>query len=208
MNKDKSLTITSKTKIYRKENMVDKLKFLFPEKYQDLVLSECTATLKIADGNVTKAKLATAVQSSLDKVDTALQKANIVSGTANGTIAVDGTDVAVKGINSAAYKVAGAASGNVPVNGAALGTTANIPVVTNASGQLIPHASGALKSAAFADISDFDVAGTAQTLVTNLSNGQVTINKNDISTIKGQIADLESETVVVITEEEIEALFA
>lgn len=49
MNKDKSLTITSKTKIYRKENMVDKLKFLFPEKYQDLVLSECTATLKYAD---------------------------------------------------------------------------------------------------------------------------------------------------------------
>lgn len=49
MNKDKSLTITSKTKIYRKENMVDKLKFLFPETYQDLVLSECTATLKYAD---------------------------------------------------------------------------------------------------------------------------------------------------------------
>lgn len=165
-------------------------------------------TLKIADGNVTKAKLATAVQSSLDKADTALQKADIVSGTANGTIAVDGTDVAVKGLNSAAYKVAGTASGNVPVNGAALETTVNAPIVTNASGQLIPHASGALKSAAFADISDFDVAGTAQTLVTNLSNGQVTINKNDISTIKGQIADLESETVVAITEEEIEALFA
>lgn len=49
MNKDKSLTITSKTKIYRKESMVDKLKFLFPEQYQDLVLSECTATLKYVD---------------------------------------------------------------------------------------------------------------------------------------------------------------
>ena len=49
MNKDKSLTITSKTKIYRKENMVDKMKFLFPEKYQDLVLSECIATLKYMD---------------------------------------------------------------------------------------------------------------------------------------------------------------
>ena len=51
MNKDKSLTITSKTKIYCKENMVDKLKFLFPETYQDLVLSECTATLKYVDAH-------------------------------------------------------------------------------------------------------------------------------------------------------------
>ena len=60
-------------------------------------------TAKIADGNVTKAKLSTAVQTSLDKADSALQAADIVSGTANGTIAVDGTDVAVTGLKSAAY---------------------------------------------------------------------------------------------------------
>lgn len=165
-------------------------------------------TLKIADGNVTKAKLATAVQSSLDKADTALQKADIVSGTANGTIAVDGTDVAVKGLNSAAYKVAGAASGNVPVNGAALGTTANVPVVTNASGQLIPHASGALKSAAFADSSAFDAAGTADTKVNALAEGQVATNKNDITTLKEQVAALEETTYTPITDEEITALFS
>ena len=165
-------------------------------------------TLKIADGNVTKAKLATAVQSSLDKADTALQKADIVSGTANGTIAVDGTDVAVKGLNSAAYKVAGAASGNVPVNGAALGTTANVPVVTNASGQLIPHASGALESAAFADSSAFDGAGTADTKVNALAEGQVATNKNDITTLKEQVAALEETTYTPITDEEITALFS
>lgn len=142
------------------------------------------------------------------KADTALQKADIVSGTANGTIAVKGTDVAVKGLASAAYKVAGAASGNVPVNGAALGTTANVPVVTNASGQIIPHASGALKSAAFADTSAFDAAGTAQSKVSALEAGQVTTNKNDIATIKGQIADLEAGVAQAITDEEIEALFA
>ena len=43
------------------------------------------------------------------------------------------------GLGSAAYKAAGSASGNLPVNGAALGTTANVPVVTNASGNLVPH---------------------------------------------------------------------
>ena len=58
-------------------------------------------------------------------------------------------DVAVKGLASAAYKTAGAASGNVPVNGAALGSTDNVPVVTNTSGQLKPHSSGALKTGAF-----------------------------------------------------------
>ena len=142
------------------------------------------------------------------KADTALQKADIVSGTANGTIAVKGTDVAVKGLASAAYKVAGTASGNVPVNGAALGTTANVPVVTNASGQIIPHASGALKSAAFAETSAFDAAGTAQNKVSALEAGQVTTNKNDIATIKGQIADLEAGVAQAITDEEIEALFA
>ena len=142
------------------------------------------------------------------KADTALQQADIVSGTANGSISVKGNNVSVKGLASAAYKVAGSASGNVPVNGAALGTTANVPVVTNASGQLIPHASGALKSAAFADASAFDAAGTANNLVTSLSNGQVTTNKNDIATIKGQIENLQAGVATAISDEEIEALFA
>lgn len=149
---------------------------------------------------------ATAAQGA--KADSALQKADITSGSGNGTIAVDGADVTVKGLASAAYKVAGSASGNVPVTGAALGNTANVPVVTNASGQLIPHASGALGTAAFAAATAFDAAGTANTLVTNLSNGQVTTNKNDIATMKSQISDLQAGVVTAITDEEIEALFA
>lgn len=44
---------------------------------------------------------ATAAQGT--KADSALQKVDIVTGTANGTIAVKGTDVAVKGLDSAAY---------------------------------------------------------------------------------------------------------
>lgn len=43
-----------------------------------------------------------------DTIDSALQASDIVSGSANGTIAVKGTDVAVKGLASAAYTEASA----------------------------------------------------------------------------------------------------
>lgn len=141
------------------------------------------------------------------KADTALQKADITSGSANGTIAVDGTDVPVKGLNSAAYKAAGSASGNVPVNGSDLGTTANVPVVTNASGELIPHAGGALGTAAFAESTDFDAAGTAQTKVAALENGQVAANKTNIETLQSKVEALESVQYVAISTEQINSLF-
>ena len=60
-------------------------------------------TAKIADGNVTKAKLSTAVQASLGLADSALQKTDIAEGATNGTIAVEGTDVKVHGLGSAAF---------------------------------------------------------------------------------------------------------
>lgn len=63
-------------------------------------------TAKIADGNVTKAKLSTEVQASLNKADNAIQV--IAEGSVNGTIAVDGVDVAVTGLKSAAYAEAAA----------------------------------------------------------------------------------------------------
>ena len=63
--------------------------------------ANAVTTVKIADGNVTKAKLATAVQASLDKADSAVQ--SVVTGTGNGSISVDGSDVQVKGLASAAY---------------------------------------------------------------------------------------------------------
>lgn len=61
-------------------------------------------TATITDGTVTKAKLAQSVQDSLDAADSAVQ--SVVEGSANGTIAVDGTDVAVHGLGSAAYTAA------------------------------------------------------------------------------------------------------
>lgn len=79
-------------------------------------------TAKIADGNVTKVKLATDVQASLEKADSAVQ--SVVTGATNGTIKVDGTEVAVKGLGSAAYTEASAYD-EAGAAAAVLGTSAD-----------------------------------------------------------------------------------
>ena len=61
-------------------------------------------TATITNGSITKAKLETGVQTSLNKADSALQKTDIVTGSANGTISVGGSDVSVHGLGTAAYK--------------------------------------------------------------------------------------------------------
>lgn len=81
----------------------------------------------VTDKGITLAMLADDVQTSLGKANSALQKASITTGTANGTIAVGGTDVAVKGLGSAAYAAttdfdsAGAAAGVLGSNADAAG---------------------------------------------------------------------------------------
>lgn len=65
-------------------------------------------TDKIADKNVTKTKLADDVQTSLGKADTAVQGADITTGSTAGTIAVKGTDVAVHGLANVATSGAAA----------------------------------------------------------------------------------------------------
>lgn len=62
---------------------------------------DAVTTAKIADGNVTKAKLSTELQAALNKAESAIQL--IASGSENGTIAVDGIDVPVTGLGSAAF---------------------------------------------------------------------------------------------------------
>lgn len=58
-------------------------------------------TASITDGSITEAKLAKAITDKLALASKAVQE--IKAGTTNGTIAVDGTDVAVTGLQSAAY---------------------------------------------------------------------------------------------------------
>lgn len=58
-------------------------------------------TATITDGTVTEAKLHSDVTAKLAKAVSAVQE--VKAGSANGTISVDGTDVAVKGLADAAY---------------------------------------------------------------------------------------------------------
>lgn len=67
------------------------------------VSSDHKVTATLSNGSVTKAQLVTEVQTSLDKADSALQKASITTGTTNGTIGVSGEDIKVNGLGSAAY---------------------------------------------------------------------------------------------------------
>ena len=60
-----------------------------------------TATL--ATGSVTKEQLVSTVQTTLNKADSALQAGDITTGSANGTIAVKGSDITVTGLKSAAF---------------------------------------------------------------------------------------------------------
>ena len=90
------------------------------------VSDDFVLTATINNGTITKEKLVTAVQTSLGKADSALQKADITTGTANGNISVGGTDVPVAGLKDAAY--ATVASINSTAKGyadAVLGTAAD-----------------------------------------------------------------------------------
>ena len=66
------------------------------------VSNDHKVTATITDGTITKAKLVQGVQDSLDLADSAVQ--SVAEGSTDGTIAVDGTDVAVHGLGSAAYE--------------------------------------------------------------------------------------------------------
>lgn len=62
---------------------------------------QISGSLKI--GSIGKSKLDSAVQASLGLADSAIQPEDIVEGSTNGTIAVNGVDIAVHGLGTAAY---------------------------------------------------------------------------------------------------------
>ena len=106
-------------------------------------------------GGIPKTDLAEAIQTSLDKADSALQSQTIATGSTNGTIAVAGKDVAVKGLAALAYKASlGKADvGLDNVENKGLDTT-----VTASSGNYIT--SGAVRTAidnAISGVTQFDI---------------------------------------------------
>ena len=84
--------------------------------------SQHQVTATITDDTITAAKLVPAIRTQLGLASTAVQ--NIAEGSTDGTISVDGTDVAVHGLGSAAYTAATAydASGSAA---AVLGTSSD-----------------------------------------------------------------------------------
>lgn len=60
-------------------------------------------SISLKDASITKAKLDAGVKASLELADSALQEANIETGTANGKIKVGNKEVPVYGLGSAAY---------------------------------------------------------------------------------------------------------
>lgn len=136
-------------------------------------------TVKIKDANVIKAKLANDVQASLGKADSAVQ--TIATGTKNGSIAVDGTDVDVKGLGSAAYKAdtafdtAGAAAG---VKTEVVGTkndAATAPTIYGAKA----YADAKIEEAA----GNYDAAGKAQELINALDVTDTAVANNYVSAV-------------------------
>ena len=86
-----------------------------------------TATL--ATGSVTKEQLVSTVQTTLNKADSALQSGDITTGSANGTIAVKGSDITVTGLKSAAFSDATAfenAGAAAAVKAEVIGTAADV----------------------------------------------------------------------------------
>lgn len=86
----------------------------------------------ITDGSITKAKLDASVQASLGKADTAVQ--TITSGDTNGSIKVDGTDVAVSGLGTAAFtntEAYATAAQGAKADTAIQGVTAETPELNN-----------------------------------------------------------------------------
>lgn len=92
-----------------------------------------------ASGNKVTVAATAATQASLAKADSALQSSNITEGSANGTIAVKGSDVAVHGLKDAAYVTV--SSLNTTAQGYA--TTAKNDAIADADGKLALKANSA-----------------------------------------------------------------
>lgn len=148
-------------------------------------------TASITDGSVTEAKLAKAVTDKLALASSSVQE--VKAGTANGTIAVDGADVAVTGLKSAAYAessafdAAGTADG---VKTALEGTDADEATAVTIKGakkyadaQAAAAKSGAESTAkGYVDALNLDDAAVAKKLVSAVkqANGQIEVIRREL----------------------------
>lgn len=148
-------------------------------------------TATITDGTVTEVKLHADVKAKLAKAESAVQ--SVTAGSANGTISVDGDDVAVTGLKSAAYTessaydAAGTASG---IKTALEGTDSDDKTAVTIKGAkaFATDAAATAKSEAIADakakIEALDVTDTAvaKKFVSAVSetDGKITVERREL----------------------------
>lgn len=187
--------------------------------------ANAVTTEKIADGNVTKAKLSTAVQESLGKADVAEKNAKDYADGLNTAMdtRVKSAEEALKEGGSVDTKIGAAkqeaintAAGDATTKAnkaledansytdtelGKLNTDLSADIKQNADDIDAIETSLATGGATANAIADAKKAGTdAQTAVTNLTNGEVANLRSDVDTLK-------SVSYVAITADEIDAMF-
>lgn len=173
----------------------------------DSITREVSASL--VTGGIAKTKLATAVQTSLGLADSALQADSIASGKANGTIAVKGTDVAVTGLQDAAYeKKADILSAAATAADTAIETAVN-NFNTNTV-QPIKSTADAAKATADKLDGSASVAGSVRAQIAASETSVKAAVKVDTDALAGRAKSLEDwkATVGLATEADILAMFA
>lgn len=127
---------------------------------QDAIDTAVDAITEVTDGIDDRVK---ALEATKDTVASALQAADITTGSANGTIAVKGVDVDVKGLGSAAYTEASAYA--TAAQGELADSAVQSVVAGTAAGTIAVDGTDVavtgLKSAAFVETTAFDAAGSA-----------------------------------------------
>ena len=155
-----------------------------------------TATL--ATGSVTKEQLASTVQTTLNKADSALQSGDITTGSANGTIAVKGSDITVTGLKSAAFNDATAfenAGAAAAVKAEVIGTAEDIGTVDTIKGAK-KYADGLITNLNAVD------SAVEKQFVTQVSqtNGKISVSRAAVANIalSGSTDDLVQGTNTLI----------
>lgn len=149
--------------------------------------------VKPADG-IPATDLASAVQANLTAASTAIQEADITTGSANGTIAVNGNNVSVYGLGTAAYTNANAyataAQGTLAESAVQSVTTGTTQGAINVDGT--PVAVNGLGNAAYVNTDAFDAAGTANTIGSAI-NATVSAMNTRLGSAESDIDELQSQ---------------
>lgn len=138
--------------------------------------------------------LAAAVRTNLTAASTALQEADITTGSVNGTIAVNGNNVSVHGLGTAAYTNANAyataAQGTLAESAVQSVTTGTTQGAINVDGT--PVAVNGLGNAAYVNTNAFDAAGTASAIGSAI-NATVSAMNTRLGSAESDIDELQSQ---------------